>query len=171
VSDADAAALAEADLRVRAATVTFQAVDPGSPAAREAVARYFAEISRRFGFDATGESDKDAVALAPPRGVFLVAVSEGEPVACGGVQTIGDGVGEIKRMWVDDAWRGAGLGTRLLRALEEAARTLGHRVVRLDTNAVLVEAIAMYERSGYQPVARYNDNQSATHFFEKTLSC
>lgn len=169
-----AAALAEADLLVRAATVTLEAVDPMSAPARQAVGAYFAELDRRFpgGFDAVDQGAKDADLLSPPHGAFVLAVSDGAPVACGGVQTIGEGAdayAEIKRMWVHDDWRGAGLGSRLLRHLEGLARDLGHRVCRLDTNDNLVEAIAMYRRAGYAEIARYNDNPYARHFFEKTL--
>jgi DNA-binding MarR family transcriptional regulator/GNAT superfamily N-acetyltransferase len=165
-----ACALSEADLLVRAATVAFEPADPVGSVATEAVGRYFAEITRRFGFDPAGETGKDAKLLVPPAGVFVVAVSEGEPVACGGVQTIAPGVGELKRMWVHDDWRGAGLGSRLLRYLEDQARALGHGTIRLDTNAALTEAIGMYQRAGYRAVGRYNDNPWATHFFEKPLS-
>jgi DNA-binding MarR family transcriptional regulator/GNAT superfamily N-acetyltransferase len=164
-----ARALSEADLLVRAATVTFEAVDPASPAARDVVGRYFAEIGRRFGFDPSGETEKDTRLLVPPFGVFVVALSDGEPVACGGLQEIAPRVGELKRMWVHDDWRGAGLGSRLLRHLEDQARMRGHRVARLDTNAALTEAIGMYQRAGYQPIERYSDNPWATHFFEKPL--
>jgi DNA-binding MarR family transcriptional regulator/GNAT superfamily N-acetyltransferase len=164
-----ARALAEADLLVRAATVTFEPADPASPVAREVVGRYFAEIGRRFGFDPSGETEKDTRVLVPPFGVFVVALSDGEPVACGGLQAIAPGIGELKRMWVRDDWRGAGLGSRLLRHLEDQARALGHRTVRLDTNGALTEAIGMYERTGYQAIDRYNDNPWATHFFEKRL--
>lgn len=164
-----ARALSEAGLLVRAATVRFEPADPASPVARDVVGRYFAEIGRRFGFDPAGETDKDAKLLIPPAGVFVVAVSDGDPVACGGLHTIAPGTGELKRMWVHDDWRGAGLGTRLLRHLEDRARSLGHTTARLDTNEALTEAIAMYERAGYQSVPRYNDNPWATHFFEKPL--
>jgi DNA-binding MarR family transcriptional regulator/GNAT superfamily N-acetyltransferase len=189
-----ARALSEADLLVRAATVSFEPTDPASLVARDVVGRYFAEIGRRFGFEASGETEKDALLLVPPTGVFVVAVSDGEPVACGGLQTLdilaggslgggpltdgpladgpltdGQRVGELKRMWVHDDWRGAGLGSRLLRHLEDHARALGHGAVRLDTNAALAEAISMYQRAGYRAIARYNDNPWATHFFEKRL--
>jgi DNA-binding MarR family transcriptional regulator len=162
-------ALAEADLLVRAATVSLETVDPRSEVAREAVARYFAEIGRRFGYIATGEAEGDAKLLVRPHGAFVVAVGDGQPVACGGVQTIGERVGEIKRMWVHDDWRGAGLGSRLLRHLEDIARSLRHGIVRLDTNEALDEAIGMYERAGYGRIARYNDNLFATHFYERAL--
>jgi DNA-binding MarR family transcriptional regulator/GNAT superfamily N-acetyltransferase len=164
-------ALTEADLLVRAATVTFERADPASPVARDLVGRYFAEINGRFGFEpAVGETDRDAALLIPPTGVFAVAVSDGEPAACGGLKTIAPGVGELKRMWVHPDWRGAGLGSRLLRHLEDQARALGHGTVRLDTNAALTEAIGMYERSGYRRIDRYNDNPWATHFFEKPVT-
>ena len=73
-------------------------------------------------------------------------------------------------MWVDDEWRGAGLGSRMLRELEGLAGRLGHHRVVLDTNGTLGEAIAMYERAGYTPIERYNDNPYAEAWFEKRLS-
>ena len=98
-----------------------------------------------------------------------MVVSDGKPVACGGVQSLEPTLGEIKRMWVLGSWRGAGLGSRLLGHLEARARGLGHVTVRLDTNQALTEAIAMYYRAGYRAIDRYNDNPYATHFFEKSL--
>lgn len=168
-------ALATADLLVRAATVTLEARDPADPLAREAMGRYFAEMDERFdvGFDPGPIDAEDDASLRLPHGLFVVAVSDGEPVAGGGVREYAGGgevTAEIKRMWVHPGWRGAGLGSRLLRHLEDEARRLGHHVVRLDTRHVLDEAIAMYERAGYDPIERYNDNPYATHFYRKELS-
>ncbi len=165
-------ALATADLLVRAATVTLEGVDPSAPEAVAALGNYFAELDRRFesGFDPGDAFTADAAAMSAPHGVFVVAVSEGDPVACGGVQRLEPGVCEIKRMWVHDHWRGAGLGSRLLRRLEDEATRLGARRVRLDTNGTLLEAIAMYERAGYQATGRYNDNPYAQAWFEKDVS-
>jgi ribosomal protein S18 acetylase RimI-like enzyme len=99
-----------------------------------------------------------------------VATSDGEPVVCGGVQSLGPRTGEIKRMWVHPGWRGAGLGSRLLRHLEQVAAELGDTEVKLDTNGTLVEAIAMYERAGYRRIDRYNDNPYAQAWFAKELT-
>jgi GNAT superfamily N-acetyltransferase len=151
--------------------VAFETVDPASAHAREAMRRYFAELDERFrqGFDPGPRTGEDDDTLRAPVGAFVVAVSDGRPIAGGGVRVYGDAA-EIKRMWVDRAQRGAGLGSRLLRHLEDVARGLGHTVVRLDTNETLVDAIAMYERAGYSRIDRYNDNPYATHFFEKRLA-
>jgi DNA-binding MarR family transcriptional regulator/GNAT superfamily N-acetyltransferase len=163
-------ALATADLLVRAATVRLEETEPTDARAVKAMAAYFAEIGARFGFEPGDAWRLDAESMAGPHGCFVVAVSDAEPVACGGVQRLPDGAAEIKRMWVHDAWRGAGLGARLLRHLEDLARLRGHAVVRLDTNDTLLEAIAMYERAGYRAIARYNDNPWARCWFEKELS-
>jgi DNA-binding MarR family transcriptional regulator/GNAT superfamily N-acetyltransferase len=163
-------ALATADLLVRAATVDIRSVHPGSADAKAAVHSYFDELDSRFptGFDPGEHHDHES--MAPGAGAFVVATSDGEPVACGGVQQLEPGLGEIKRMWVHPAWRGAGLGSRLLRHLEEVAAGLGHTRIRLDTNGTLVEAIAMYERSGYRHIGRYNDNPYAQAWFEKVTA-
>jgi DNA-binding MarR family transcriptional regulator/GNAT superfamily N-acetyltransferase len=164
-----AEALATADKLVRAATVQIEEVDPGAPDARRSVAAYFAELDRRFagGFHPGDDAAHDREALRPPDGTFALARSDDVVVACGGVQSLGGGIGEIKRMWVHDAWRGVGLGSRMLRHLEHRAQELGYDVVRLDTNDVLTEAIAMYERAGYRSIERYNDNPYARCWFEK----
>lgn len=156
-------ALATADLLVRAATVSLREVAPTDPAAQDAAGRYFAELDRRFprGFD-PGEPDH--------AGRFLLATSAGSPIAYGGVRPLSRETGEIKRMWVDDAWRGAGLGSRMLRELEALAGRLGHTRVVLDTNGTLTEAIEMYGRAGYSPIERYNDNPYAEAWFTKALS-
>ena len=162
-------ALATADLLVRAATVDIGSVHPASREAKQAVQSYFDELDERFptGFDPGDHHDEKQ--MAPGAGAFVVATSDGEPVACGGVQELESGVGEIKRMWVHPAWRGAGLGSRLLSHLEHVARELGHHTARLDTNGTLVEAIAMYERAGYRHIGRYNGNPYAQAWFEKEL--
>lgn len=164
-------ALATAERLIVAATVRFERVAADRPEAQAAVAAYFTELDRRFdgGFDPGDAWTEDAAALAPPTGSFLLGYADDTVVACGGVQRLGDGVGEIKRMWVHPDWRGAGLGARTLRALEAEAAGLGYAVVRLDTNPALTDAIEMYQRAGYRDVERYNDNPYAGRWFERAL--
>ena len=161
-------ALRLADGLVRAATAELVEVDPSSSRAQAALAAYFAELDARFpgGFDPGIQNFDDYRA---PRGRFVLALSEGAVVACGAVQRLSEDTAEIKRMWVDPAWRGWGVAGRMLRHLEGLAAADGLRVVRLDTNPTLSDAIAMYRGSGYREIERYNDNPYAGHWFEKTL--
>lgn len=153
------------------ANVQVARVDPASPEARACLAQYFAELDRRFegGFDPGNSPHAADAALRPPTGSFLVATLEGEPVACGGIRTLEPGVGYIKRMWVSGTVRGAGLGARMLAALEDEARALGHHTVKLETNRALVEAIAFYRRAGYVEVDPFIDEPYAHHWFAKRL--
>ena len=163
-------ALATAERLVRAATCRIEVVDAGSAEALAAVERYAAELAERFptGFEA-GDLAEDAPAMNAPYGSFLVGRVDGDTATCGGVRRITRTRAEIKRMWVDGAWRGCGLGGRMLTALEAAARDLGYREVYLDTNSTLTEAIAMYDRAGYRRIERYNDNPYAGAWFAKRL--
>jgi DNA-binding MarR family transcriptional regulator/GNAT superfamily N-acetyltransferase len=165
-------ALATAERLIRSATSTAESVDVASDEAVSAVRRYFAELDARFpdGFDPGEAVTTDLEEMRPPAGDFLVMRAERDVVACGGLQRHTSAIGEIKRMWVDPEWRGCGLAVRLLAALEERAAELGYREVYLDTNATLVEAIAMYERAGYRRIDRYNDNPYAQAWFAKRLS-
>lgn len=165
-----ATALATAERLLRAATITFDVVDPAGVEAQWALGRYFAELDARFetGFEiGAGEGD-DISGLRAPHGAFLLARSDDDVVGCGGVQPLDEETGEIKRMWVHPDWRGVGLGRRLLERLEDVAGELGRHRLVLDTNASLTEAIAMYERAGYLPIERYNDNTFAQRWFAKT---
>ncbi len=164
-------AMAEVERLLRAAGTAIERVDPASPAARWCVSQYFAELAARFekGFDPGASLPADDADLVPPRGAFLVARIDGEPVACGAVKSIGRGVGSIKRMWVSASVRGMGMGRRILEALEAEARRLRLKKVRLETNRSLREAIRLYESSGYREVAAFNDDPYADHWFEKRL--
>lgn len=161
--------LGRAERLIAAASTTFEVVDARSHGAQTAVATYFAELEMMFtgGFDAGDSLQADCEAFDPPSGAFVLARIHGDVAGCGGLWTVEPGVGEIKRMWVEPAWRGVGLAGRLLADLEERSRELGHARTVLDTNEVLHDAIAMYERAGYTPIGRYNDNPYAHHWFEK----
>jgi GNAT superfamily N-acetyltransferase len=91
-------------------------------------------------------------------------------VGCGGLKTHAPGEGELKRMFVAPDCRGRGHARRILTALEDAARALGHRRLVLDTAAPLQEAMALYTKAGYRRIEAYNDNRYAAAWFEKQLS-
>lgn len=164
-----AEALATADRLLSAAAVTIDRVDPLDEAAVTSLHRYFDELDQRFetGFDAGDTVTADAESYRWPNGAFALGRHHDQTVACGAVHRLGPEVAEIKRMWVSPDWRGIGLGRRVLEHLEDEARSLGCSTVRLDTNSVLTEAIAMYRSAGYQAIDRYNDNPFARCWFEK----
>jgi GNAT superfamily N-acetyltransferase len=78
--------------------------------------------------------------------------------------------GEIKRMYVKPEARGQAIAERLLKALEDYAAEAGYRTLYLDTKDDLTTAIRFYQRHGYEPCERYNENPQATMFMKKRLA-
>jgi GNAT superfamily N-acetyltransferase len=79
---------------------------------------------------------------------------------------LGDLTAELKRIYVHPRFRGRGLGRSLVDALENTARELGHRVVRLDSPTA---PWPMYLKAGYREIADYNGNPHADFWGEKQL--
>ena len=154
----------------RVVDIRFDSIDPESIEAVQAMEAYFAELESRFptGFD-PGDPKAEADHYRRPVGEFVIGSIDGAVVGCGAVQMIDASVGEVKRMWVNPDHRGLGVGRSTLVYLETVASELGATLVRLDTNAVLTEAVAMYLSSGYVEIDRYNDNPYAQRWFEKPL--
>ena len=107
--------------------------------------------------------------LAPPHGTFLVGYRGSEPVAGGAVKRLDPVTAEIKRMYVVPEARGQGVARRLLEALEQAARSIGYAVVRLDTGDRQPHALSLYHSAGYRDIPDYNDNPAASYWLEKAL--
>jgi DNA-binding MarR family transcriptional regulator len=164
-------AMDEVERLLTAALVEIDAVDPAHPHARHCLQEYFAELDRRFdtGFDPARSRLADPTEMRPPAGVFCLATLRGEPVGCGALKFHDEAPTEIKRMWVDPAARGLGVGRRLLAELESRAAANGSLAVRLDTNGSLAEALAMYRSAGYREIDPFNDEPYADHWFEKRL--
>lgn len=149
---------------------TSIAEEPATSAAvRRCFGRYVAELDERFeaGFDVLRSNRAEASDLTPPAGVVLVARLRAQPVGCGALRLHPDGVAELKRMWVAPEVRGLGIGSRLLESLEQRAALEGARLIRLETNRVLSEALSLYRRSGYLEVPAFNAEPYAHHWFEK----
>jgi GNAT superfamily N-acetyltransferase len=149
-------------------SIEFLPCDAGRPPASELVAATLAEYDETFAFRGEGPSATPAD-FSPPGGVYLVGMLDGAPACGGGVKALGEGIAEIKRMYVTPAHRRRGVGRELLTALEDAARDLGHRVVRLDTTAHPPHLRRMYLAAGYREIADYNANPYAGFWGEKPL--
>ena len=151
------------------APLAFEEVAPDHPDALALIAGSEAELSalyapeHRYAF-----SPRELIEAGV---VFVVARRDGAPVGCGGMAPL-DGYGELKRIYVPDAFRGAGVAKALVARLEEIARARRLPLMRLETGEASPEALGLYARLGYArrgPFGGYAENGSSV-FMEKRLA-
>lgn len=93
--------------------------------------------------------------FSPPAGALLIA-EEGERVAgCVALRSLGEGICEMKRMFVSAEFHGKGIGFLLGRAIVEEARRIGYRHMMLDTGPAQREAQGLYRKLGFTKVEPY----------------
>jgi len=149
-------------------TIDVVAVGYGDPVPRALVASALADLAQRYGGDGDSTPIDDAD-FAPPVGSFLVARVDRIPAGCGGWRTLATDptVAEIKRMYTDPRWRGLGVATTVLRAIEESARAAGKARIALETGRRQPEAIALYRKLGYEVIpnfGHYRDHAGCVSF-------
>ncbi|MFM0337079.1 bifunctional helix-turn-helix transcriptional regulator/GNAT family N-acetyltransferase [Paraburkholderia fungorum] len=165
------AAMSEVERLLQASLVHFALENPDCDDARWCFEQYFGELNERFeaGFDPSVSLSADAHELTAPAGALIVARLHGSPIGCVALKFHKKSPAELKRMWVSRSARGMGLGRRLIEEAEKHARQTGVRVIRLETNRTLREAISLYRQAGYVEVDAFNAEPYAHHWFEKRL--
>jgi GNAT superfamily N-acetyltransferase len=107
---------------------------------------------------------------AAPHGALLLARdAAGQALGCVALRPLGDGLCEMKRLYVAPPARGTGLGAALMKAIIVAARRLGYRAMRLDTLADMTAAQAMYAAAGFYPIPPYYDGAAPGTIFLELL--
>jgi putative acetyltransferase len=118
--------------------------------------------------------DREEPALRAPASSFdrfWVVEAEGRVGGCVGV-SLGE-TAELKKLYLDAALRGKGLGRELIALVEETARASGARRIELWSDTRFTTAHAVYERCGYTKTGRTRDlhdlSKTTEFHFEKTL--
>ncbi|OJW24687.1 MAG: hypothetical protein BGO49_06515 [Planctomycetales bacterium 71-10] len=105
---------------------------------------------------------------AGPSGALLLATVDARPAGCVALRDLGDGVCEMKRLYIDPSARSLGLGKRLVAAVLDRARALGYRRMVLDSTPEMSRAVALYRSFGVQDAEPYGESSHAL-FFAKDL--
>lgn len=102
----------------------------------------------------------------------FVARRDGEALGCAALVQHEGGSGEIKRLFVRQEARGAGVGGLLLDAVERRAAGRGLARLQLETSLRLAAATALYLRRGYRVGARFGDypDHPDSLFLERELA-
>src|SRR5688500_5250978 len=133
--------------------VRLRALPYDDPVAQDLVEQVQQEYVARYG--GRDEAVVDPAEFLPPRGLFLAAEVDGEPVGSGAWRAMGNGVAEMKRVYVVPRLRRRGLAQLIVQTLERGAAGSGCRSLVLNSGAEQPEALRLYEQLGYGPVTPY----------------
>ena len=118
------------------------------------VRELFEEYARELGVDLcfqgfAAELAELPGAYAPPEGGLLIAMEGEEAVGCVALRSLGNGVCEMKRLFVRRAFRGRGLGKLLAEKIIIEAKSAGYHTMKLDTLPALAAATRLYVDLGF----------------------
>lgn len=111
--------------------------------------------------------------LRRPNVGFYGAIIDGEVVGCGAVKVMADSetYGEIKRIFVKDAYRRQSVALALMTRLEQHLQSLGVALVRLEVGISQPAALKLYQGLGFtqrEPFGAYQPNPFSV-FMEKRI--
>ena len=103
---------------------------------------------------------------------FFVARQNVHALGCGGYVLLGSNDAEMKRLFVDPAQRGRGVGNALVQHIEKAAADEGVKTLYLETGVKSSEALRLYQRFGFETCSPFADYASdpLSVFMVKRLS-
>jgi GNAT superfamily N-acetyltransferase len=91
----------------------------------------------------------------PPAGCIILAKENEQVIGCIALKPIGEGVCEMKRLYVRPSARGKALGKKLVEELIDFAKKAGYNTMKLDTISSLKEAINLYHSKGFVKTEAY----------------
>lgn len=93
------------------------------------------------------------------------------PIACRAIKEFAQGIMEIKRMYTLPDYRGKGIATKILTALEKWALELSYERCILETGKKQPEAISLYKKNNYKVIPNYGQYAGIDNSvcFEKNL--
>ena len=89
---------------------------------------------------------------ATRRNAFWVVEDRNEIIGSFGIESHGAGDTELRRMYLDQGYRGRGIAQRMLDHAEAEARALGFARMILSTATIQEAAVSFYRKSGFQHV-------------------
>ena len=128
----------------------------------QVVRQLFEEYWNSFGFTPCFQNFGDELAglpgeYTPPRGRLALAMVDGNAAGCIALRAIDDARCEAKRLYIRQEFRGRGVGRALMDWLIAEARAVGYRELVGDTMPVMQQALAMYDRMGFERTGPYGE--------------
>ena len=85
----------------------------------------------------------------------VIAYFGDRAVGCAGLKAYSASDAEVKRVWVEPAYRRHHIAEELMARIEDKARERGFRRTVLQTRPIMTDAVALYRKLGYSLIDNY----------------
>lgn len=137
----------------------------------------FKEYVASLDFDLSFQNFDQELTIMPvmyglPTGKLFLVKANGDFVGCAGLRKIeNDTTCELKRMYIQPAFRQLGVGKAIMQLAIDNARAMGYKVMKLDTIGYKMPlAVKLYKSFGFRETTPYNYNpHEGVVYFELAL--
>lgn len=135
----------------------------------------FKEYASGLGIDLQFQKFDDELQIlpvmyGPPTGELWLIQFDEQFVGCAALRRLDEHTCELKRMFIQPAYRRRRLGEQLMDMALLTARALGYSSMKLDSLRRLEPAVKLYLRYGFTEIPPYNYNpEEDVVYFEKNL--
>jgi ribosomal protein S18 acetylase RimI-like enzyme len=145
-------------------------IRPAEPGEMDAVRELFREHAAWVGTPICFAAfERELAELPGAYSPVLLAFESDQLAGCVALRKLGEGIGEMKRLYVPPAFQGDGLGRLLAERIVLEAEASGFSLLRLDTLPSMQRAIALYRSLGFREIPPYGDNPAEAICFELAL--
>lgn len=85
----------------------------------------------------------------------FVAYDCDQAVGCAAIKRYDDESAEVKRVFIREEYRGQKISKELMKLLEQTAKEQGYSCLLLESGEILVEAMALYRKTGFTVIPNY----------------
>lgn len=87
----------------------------------------------------------------------IVAYDRAHAAGCAALRKYSEIEVEVKRVFVQESYRGHRIGWQMMLHLTERATALGYQYMLLETGAFLAASVRLYRRCGFEQIENYGD--------------
>ena len=127
--------------------------------AKKLIVEYIQWLNQDLSFqNIDDELDNFPKKYEEPEGAFIIAKDNNCVVGCVGIRNIGNNICEMKRLFVNDIYKGKGIGKILVDKIIEEAIMKKYKIMRLDTLNTMEAALNIYYKIGFYEIEPYYNN-------------
>jgi ribosomal protein S18 acetylase RimI-like enzyme len=105
-----------------------------------------------------------------PEGTFFIAKENHKIIGCIGVKKLENKICEMKRLFVQDNYKGNGIGKKLVELIIAEAKAIHYEKIRLDTLDTMEAALSIYYKNNFYEIEPYYNNPAdGVVYLEKVL--